>query len=669
MYTLSNYTSTWQNGCRQGGFLLVGLLLVLTLLRVFFLGYFGDFATMDLSEAFAALWMGFRVDLKWSLLLLLPAWILWVLGFFFSFFRDFAKLFVIVAVLLMSVFGVVNIAFYAFYHTPISSIIFGLWQDDTRAIMETIWSDWPVLQLIALCIGLTLVPILFAWLGKSRSPYATEFRWGKGLITIFLCSVLIVLGIRGSFGKFPLRLQDWAVTTDGFLNNAVPNGVASFWEAIKEQRMLTLKGGVNEGVKNLGFDNLAEAQDVLKRAGQKSAFKAMTPAPEFVVFCLMESMGRDEFESDRPGENDTLGALRDVLPSAQVFRHGIAVEGGTFPSLEGLLFDTPITPISQSRYGDKSFPFSRLWDYKKAGYETIFLTAGSVSWRQLDRHFLRQGFDRVLGDKDILEKFPKAEHGTWGVGDQWMFKYATDLLAEKAKKGEKVFLFMLSTTNHPPHQVPDGEKVNPVDPNVLSDFIVDDRKDPLVTNRLQTYQYSANALGQFVERLQASGLANKSVVVATGDHNSRQHYVASGYWHHGNGVPILFWLPENTLKAPVDANRWVSHRDIFPTLNALVLGKASQPYDGRNLFTPEDIRPAISYATLDKYGLALGPFGAVSIGPGGALTCYRWEDDKLLAEWPCSETNLKVGQIAKAQRAVRDYIVRDGLLNNPESTK
>ena len=149
MYTLSNYTSTWQNGCRQGGFLLVGLLLVLTLLRVFFLGYFGDFATMDLSEAFAALWMGFRVDLKWSLLLLLPAWILWVLGFFFSFFRDFAKLFVIVAVLLMSVFGVVNIAFYAFYHTPISSIIFGLWQDDTRAIMETIWSDWPVLQLIA----------------------------------------------------------------------------------------------------------------------------------------------------------------------------------------------------------------------------------------------------------------------------------------------------------------------------------------------------------------------------------------------------------------------------------------------------------------------------------------------------------------------------------------
>lgn len=104
MYTLSNYTSTWQNGCRQGGFLLVGLLLVLTLLRVFFLGYFGDFATMDLSEAFAALWMGFRVDLKWSLLLLLPAWILWVLGFFFSFFRDFAKLFVIVAVLLMSVF-------------------------------------------------------------------------------------------------------------------------------------------------------------------------------------------------------------------------------------------------------------------------------------------------------------------------------------------------------------------------------------------------------------------------------------------------------------------------------------------------------------------------------------------------------------------------------------
>lgn len=560
MYTLSTYTPTWQNGCRQGCFLLLGLLLVLTLLRVFFIGHFGDFSHFAASDLWATLLMGFRVDLKWSLLMLLPAWILWAIGFAFSSFRDFAKAFAVLGVVLTTILGIVNIAFYAFYHTPISSIIFGILQDDTRAILETVWSDWPVIQLVALCLALALFPVLLAWIGKSRSPYTTEFHWAKGLATILIGSLLFTAGIRGTVGTFPLRLQDWAVTTDGFLNAAVPNGVAALWEAIKVQQAITLEGGVTDGVKHLGFDNLEEAQTLLKRAattGSKTPSKAMMPAPEFVVFCLMESMGRDEFEADRPGQNDTLGALRKVLPKALVFKHGIAVNGGTFPSLEGILFDTPITPISQSRYGDMKFPFSRLWDYKEAGYETIFLTSGSVSWRQIDRHFLKQGFDRILGDQDILQKYPNAEHGTWGVGDEWMFKYASDLLAEKAKKGQKVFLFALSTTNHPPHQVPDGAKVNPVDPSVLPSYIVDDRNDPLVRHRLETYQYSANALGEFVERLGAAGLSEKSIVVATGDHNSRQHYEASGYWHHGNGVPILFWFPSTVTTSGVDVNRWV----------------------------------------------------------------------------------------------------------------
>ncbi len=667
MYSLTTYRPTWQNGCRQGSILLVGLLLILSLARLFFIAWFGHLADYALSDLAATLWMGFRVDLKWSLIALLPAWILWVVGYGVRFVRDFARVMCVLGVAVMCVLAVVNIGFFAFYRTPISSIIFGLWQDDTRAILVTVWSDWPVLRLVALTLLLTALPFVAAWAGGSRR-IAEELRLLPALITIVLLSALIGVGVRGGLSKFPLRLQDWAVTTDAFLNAAVPNGAASLYEAWKSQQMLVLKGSPEEGLKKLGFENVREAEQLLKQeiGALPNTVTPLRSRPDFVIFALMESMGRDEFDSDRSG-NDTLGALRDVLNDAQLFRQGIAVEGGTFPSLEGILFDSPISPITQSRYGDRRFPFSRLWAYHNAGYECVFLTSGSVSWRQMDRNFPKQGFDVILGDRDIQARFPEAQVGTWGVGDEWMFRYATELLEAKARAGKKVFLFMLSTTNHPPHVLPQGAHVNAVNPMALPPYVVDDRADALVKNRLQTYQYSANALGNFVKSLKAAGLSSRSVIVATGDHNSRMHYEASGYWHHANGVPILFWVPmENFKGAKPDLKRWVSHRDIFPTLNALVLGMTPSPTDGRNLFAPEDSRGAQSFATMGNYGVVFGSSGAAAIGVGGVLSCYRWEADRMVPETPCSAANLKLGQIARAQRALRDADVRATLLA-PES--
>lgn len=664
MFSTLTKDRSWQLTLRQGVVFVAVTLVLLTLARVVFLTYFGSPA---MSDALLALWTGFRVDLKWSAILLLPAWLISLLTYPWPHLKRILTLVAGLTSLFLMSLAVINLGFFAFYRTPISSIIFGLWQDDTKAILATLWSDWPVVQLVLATLVLALLPLLAARLVRPR-PYG-ERRYSKTrfAITAIVITALFGLAMRGSLGKFPLRLQDWAVTTDAFVNSSVPNGVAALYEAWKNQQRLSLAKGPEEGVHQLGFVSINEAQNALNTLlpTQDTVTPLKTP-PQFVVFALMESMGRDEFEADRPGINDTLGNLRAVLPLAHVFRQGIAVEGGTFPSLEGILFDTPITPISQSRYGRVGFPFSRLWAYKKAGYETVFLTSGSVSWRQIDRHFPKHGFDEILGDQDILKAYPEAEHGTWGVGDEWMFRYANRLLEEKAQAGKRIFLFMLSTTNHPPHHVPDGANVNPVDPKVLPAFIEEDRTSDLVKNRLQTYQYSAGALGRFVERLEADHLLQSAVVVATGDHNSRQHYATNGVWHHANGVPVLFWLPE---KRNVNNQQWVSTRDIFPTLNALILGQAPSRDEGRNLFGAVSAKPAQSFSSLDTYGLSLTSTGAISLGVNGTLHCYRWENDRMIPESPCSAENEKAGQIARAQRAVRDYHIRHTLLNLTEKAR
>lgn len=158
----------------------------------------------------------------------------------------------------------------------------------------------------------------------------------------------------------------------------------------------------------------------------------------------MESMGRDVFESHKPGVNDTLGALAGELDSALVFKQSLCVGQATFPTLEGLLFDSPLNPITQSRYGRHVFDFSRMLEYKKAGYRTIFLTAGPEAWRQIETNFPQQGFDEIVGAGKLSSRYPGVENGTWGVGDAWMFKRAEEILKEADQKGEKLFINRLS---------------------------------------------------------------------------------------------------------------------------------------------------------------------------------------------------------------------------------
>ena len=70
------------------------------------------------------------------------------------------------------------------------------------------------------------------------------------------------------------------------------------------------------------------------------------------------------------------------------------------------------------------------------------------------------------------------------------------------------------------------------------------------------------------------------------------------------------WAPESleAAAAKVDVTRWAGHRDIFPTIAGVVLGKAPEIHEGRNLFANEEMDLVLSYT-----GLAVGSWGAAVI--------------------------------------------------------
>lgn len=636
-------------------------LLVLSGLRLFFLMHFGGADVLAHADVPDALWMGMRVDAKWLSICLAPAWVFWMIGLFFGKVQKPAKVLAVIGWLPLAVLGVINIGFYTFYATPISSIIFGFLQDDTTAVVKTLWQDWPVLSYVAGLSAVILLPVLLA-AAAGRRPARKPVGKAAGALLIVLSLIFFVGTMRGSLGKFPLRQQNWAVSTNPFLNASVPNGAASFYEAYREQKGLVFKGGAQEALRQLGFGSLENAQAVLSdRCVTQTQEARLENAPEFVVLAVMESMGRDEFDSHNRETNNTLGQLEDVLPQAVVFRQGIAVGGGTFPSLEGLLFNTPVTPISQSRYGRQDFPFSRVLRYRRAGYKTVFISSGTSAWRGINETFPLHGFDEVWGAVAIAKTFPKATIGTWGVEDEWMFKFAARRMEQAAQNHERLMVVLLSATNHPPHVVPQGYALKPVNPQALPAYIVTDRQGDLFRGMLQTYQYSSNALGMFVKTLEKDRLSDKTLLVATGDHNARFKYVPNGYWHHGNGVPIIFWLPESKKNFPVDLKRWVSHRDIFPTLNALVFGDKPKAFEGRALFAKDSLEMAQSFATMGKYGFSIGKAGAVALNGADRVSCFKWQGDELLPA-PCEGDLKAMAQKARAQRALSEYEIRHGVL-------
>ena len=639
-------------------------LLLASLFRLCFFFYFRQ-DSVSFQQFLPALALGARADAKWLALLLWPAWIAIFLAAapkpgLSRFFRRACAGFAAAAALAFFTLEFINFFFYGFYGTPISSLVFGFLQDDTVAVLKTVLKDWPVFSLVLALAAICALPFLAARF-LARAP---AFPAGRGTAFFFaafaLGTVCMAVMTRGSLGTFPLRQQDYVVSSVKFINDTIPNGAAAFYDAWKSQKSLMIRSP-SEGLASLGFRSPEEAAAALP--ARAAASPAAKP-PRNIVLCVMEAMGRDMFEAHSPG-NNTLGSLAGELPGAVAFMNGLSVQNGTFPTLEGILFDSPVTPVSQSKYGNRSFPFSKLLPFRRAGYRTVFLTAGPETWRDISDTFPLHGFDEVIGAAALKERYPEASYGTWGVSDEWMFRRAGELVRESGAKGEKLFLVMLSVTNHAPHVVPETYRPAPVSLRALPEFIA--RKSPeSMELMLRTYQYACDSLGRFVRGLRESGALAGTVVAATGDHNMRWQYLSGQKWHHQYGVPILFWLPpemKESLPRDFSASRWASHRDIFPTLKALALGGAPLPQEGRNLFgAPEPGIPAVTFTGPGKRGSAVSAEGAVAVGAGGALQCYGWSGDSLVARDRCGPELERQGNAARAQIGIADYTVRSSVL-------
>jgi phosphoglycerol transferase MdoB-like AlkP superfamily enzyme len=548
-----------------------------------------------------------------------------------------------------------NYYFYKFFQSNFNLLVFGLIDDDTKAVVHSMWTDYPVIKIViawiiaAVILYFTIKKII----SKDIMKYPTNL-WLNSCV-IFLCVILIAIGMRGSIEVFPLEKDDATISPNTFINSITMNGMFSLKDAfadyekyaISTDSLVTLsKYGYNSKKEALlDFNGTDNELNSLVDSTAKSEF--LEKNPPHVVFCLMESMSNYYFDLNSPSLN-LMGELGEQLKDCFVFRNFTSGRNGTIHSLEGLMVSTPLTPLSQSSFMKTPLPSSVAKVFKDKGYETNFITGAKLGWRNLGKYSATQYFQNIEGNVNILGKVPNAKTSEWGVYDEFVFQRVFDIL-KNAKKPQ--FIFIFTTTNHTPYQLPDNYKPYPVKINNNIRKRLRCNADVAVKN-FTAYQYANNSLGELIKKIRSSSLSESTIFAATGDHNTLALFdFDDSNMLMKHEVPFLIYAPNAYKPQKTDLTRFGSHKDIFPTLFNLSLSDTKYFKSGNNLFGP----PTTHYFALNDFNKAFDKNGCAIIT--GTPIFFKWVNKKLVS---CSkEENPQILSLLKYARAYSALLALD----------
>ena len=579
--------------------------LIMTMYRTIFMFYYFNFKDLtpytDLIKAFI---LGFRYDC--AILAYINSLV--TLSFIIFWFIDSKKLFIefvkslkyyytiffgIVVTLLCIDFG-----FYSYFQNHINILIFGIFEDDTKALASTICDNYPVFWVV---LGFVVLYALIYFVTKKimETNIAGFYYYNKTKIGYKILLALLVLSLnfiiaRGSFGIFPLGVDNADISQNTLINKIAINGIYTLQVAIEARS----KEKNYDYISKMGYkqDNITRAfSDYLnvdinlidKNQPEQSIFKTtkynknIEDIKPNVIFIVMESLGTDLMHYNSNTFN-VLGEFKKHLDQDTVFYRFIPSNMGTIGSLEGAITNILRLPLSrflcQSKYAYNKYFFSGPMPYKNSGYETYFMYGGNTGWRNCSGYMPSLGFDNVLGEGQMSKEY---ERNQWGVYDEYLF----DNIFETLKKNDNSkFIYVMTTSNHPPYSLPRNYK-KPYQLEISKELEQNITGDMTFSKmRFATYQYSCQKVGEFLTKLKNSKFANNTIVAITGDHN---FWITFTYPLEQKldeqSVPFYLYIPKKLKPSKIDTTVVGSHTDILPTLYNLSLSNTKYWSMGQDL--------------------------------------------------------------------------------------
>ena len=628
--------------------LLLGLL---TLARIGSLVFFADSVELVAQSAFIddLLIKGLRFDLK--LLAAMLLFFFWLPVLFssllpsqwFSAYLDLAFKALLLCVLFL-IF--VDVGYLYYFQKPIDVLIFGLFEDDTQAIVSTMLDNYPLMVLfVAFLLFAYLLLRLYSRL--SRQQAVTVGMGVKTQLSLWLLSLLLLTTLaRGSLDTFPLQRKHASVSANTFINGMVMNSAFNLYYAFQDRAINSQDIFKRDLLALHNLDSEAMLMDKAGYSEQKPLLRVtptnplLTKLRPHVIFVLMEGWS-SHIARQHSDTNNVLGSFANHAERDHYFTQFFANRYATNPAIEALLLNSPITPLSQSVASKVSFHLSNVRPFREQQYQTLFLSGGYSSWRNHNNFWLKQGFDRYIGRSEIEHYFDvDASDNPWGVYDEYLFAYLKHSLEQAEQQQTSLFGFVLTTNNHPPIRLPESFKMPSLDPSVYGFDKADQGKRAMLAG----FHYQTDQLGQFISWVKSSDLKDRVIIVATGDHPQRTFIdnTATSQKYLRYSVPAYLYVPESLDQLKnLSGSMPGSYNDLFPTVFELSLSGAAYYAFGQPLMEKQ-LDTAYGWAERGAYLFDEGVADRVN------GTFYHWQDQQkwLLDAKPAALS-------AKHQRSLR----------------
>lgn len=534
-------------------------------------------------------------------------------------FTNYARIALSLGIFSILLVSFIDLGYLGFFGRPIDTQIFGFLEDDTKAIISSIITDRrPLSVLISFTIIATVVIRKFNYISKKNTGTLSKKRF---YTEHFLILILLVILGRGSFDTFPLRSTNADVGSSPFVNSMVLNSAFNIEKAIGERKELSISKKPDQILTETHSENIDELARLAGYANLDgihtitSSTKSTLP---HVIMVQMEGWST-EVILGQSEKNQVLGEFSKHIDSDHFFRNFFSNEYGTNPTIESLLLNSPITPLSQSATYT-SFSTSNVLPFKKNGYRTLFISGGDATWRNHQIFWPKQGFDKYIGRAEIERKYNYyAKNNPWGTYDSLLFQAVLDETKQAEIDKVPLFAFVLTTNNHSPIRLPEEYVAPPLDPSVYGL----PKNDSEAITALKGFHFQTDAFGKFISQIKGSeALSKDTIIAATGDHVLKgftdRKSVSETYYRYS--VPAYFFTPESyTQLKKVDRQIAGSHVDIFPTLFELALPKTAYYRFGTPLHQKN---PASAYGWIENHHFIF----ANGIAQSGSEKLNIWRD-------------------------------------------
>lgn len=422
-----------------------------------------------------------------------------------------------------------------------------------------------------------------------------------GISILFLA--VMFLGIRGRIQTIsPIIVGTAYFSNNAFLNKLGLNPIFTLMRSYFDSRNQK-DAPLNLIDKNLAIQNVQSYLSVNEALynspiARKIDFDSTLISKPNVVLVLMERMSAAKLT--RHGNSKNLTPFLDSLShKALYFENAYSTGKRTYNGIFSTLFSFPGIGSQHT--------MRKILDYDGIaktlidnGYSSSFFTTHDGQFDNIEGFLRNNHFQNIISQSNYPFDEVKT---TYGVPDDYMFRYAIPYLNKMHKSNKPFFATLMTTSNHTPYYIP--EYFSPKQTKI---------EDQIV-------EYADWSLNRFFTLASKEKWFENTLFVFVADHGvptEANYDISLNYFH----TPLLFYFPkyiENKLY-----NKMASQIDIYPT----IMGILKQPYINNTLGIDllNDQRKYAIIVDDDKMGVLDANYFCIMKNSGEKIELYRYKN-------------------------------------------